>query len=203
MTKELIFAIASTPFQIYFKRFGYIGLYLWFITIDQIIPIPEEITLIIIGYLSSQGFINPFLAGAFSIAGFVTIDVIYFLLTKSGNKLIQKIKGNTRSPKVNKYKEKLKEHTFKTLLVLCFIPRMRLLGPIYVSLLKIPLKKFVLYDALSLSVFTSVYISLGVVFHTSLSGLISQTNSVGNIIFISAMVLMAVLTVIIIRKMRG
>ncbi|HXB13395.1 MAG TPA: VTT domain-containing protein [Bacteroidia bacterium] len=202
MTRELIYVIVSTQLQTYFKQFGYLGIYIWFITVDQIIPIPEEITLIIVGYLASHGYINPFLAGGFSIAAFITVDVVYFLLTKSGNKLIQKITGKTKSPKVNKYRERLKNHTFKTLLILCFIPRMRLLGPVYVALLKIPLPKFLLYDALSLCAFTTVYISLGFVFHESLSTLVTKTNSVTDIIFGSAMVLMAVFTVVIIRKLR-
>jgi membrane protein DedA with SNARE-associated domain len=203
MNKYLIYVIIANNFQYYFKHLGYFGIYVWFITVDQIIPIPEEITLIIIGYLSSKGYIDPFLAGGCSIAAFLTVDTVYFYLTKSGNKLIKKITGKKTSHKTNVYKEKLKKHTFKTLMVLCFIPRMRLMGPVFVALLKIPFKKFLLYDAISLCIFTIIYISLGFIFHKSLSSLLLQTKSLTDIIFISAMVLMTILTVVIIRKMRS
>ncbi len=87
MCNDLLLISASTPFQDYFTHYGYIGIYVWFITVDQIAPIPEEITLIIIGYFASQGLINPVFSGVFSIAAFLTVDAVYFYLTKSGNKL--------------------------------------------------------------------------------------------------------------------
>ena len=200
MNKEFI--LLSSQFQDYFSKFGYIGIYLWFITVDQIVPIPEEITLIVIGYLSSQGLISPILAGIFSIAAFITVDTVYFQLTLSGNKLIKKITSNNKSGTTNKYKEALKNHTFKTLLILSFIPRMRLFGPVFIALLKIPYKRFLLYDITTLTLFTSIYISLGIFFHKSLSSLISETQSLTNIIFFAAMAVMIILTVIIIKKFR-
>ena len=200
MNKEFI--LLSSQLQGYFSKFGYIGVYIWFITVDQIVPIPEEITLIVIGYLSSQGLISPILAGIFSIAAFITVDTVYFQLTLSGNKLIQKITSKTQGNKTNKYKEQLKNHTFKTLLILSFIPRMRLFGPVFVALLKIPYKRFLLYDIASLALFTSIYIALGVLFHKSLSSLISKTQSLTNIIFFSAIGVMVVLTVVMIKKFR-
>jgi membrane protein DedA with SNARE-associated domain len=202
MNKELLSILLLNQLQDYFKRFGYFGVYLWFITIDQVVPIPEEITLIIIGYFASQGYIAPVLAGIFSVAAFLTVDIVYFQLTKSGNKLIKKFTGKAKSPKANAYKEKLKKHTFKTLVILCFIPRMRLLGPVFVALLKLPFKRFLLYDSIGLCIFTSAYISIGLLFHTSLSTLLSKTQSLTNIIFIAAMILMTIFTIVIIRKMR-
>ncbi len=200
MNKEFI--LLSSQLQDYFSKFGYIGVYVWFITVDQIVPVPEEITLIVIGYLSSQGFISPILAGIFSIAAFITVDTAYFMLTLSGNKLIKKVTSKANSNKVNKYKTKLKNHTFKTLLILSFIPRMRLFGPVFVALLKIPYRKFILYDITSLALFTSVYISLGIFFHKSLSSVISKTQSLTNIIFFAAIGVMVVLTVVMVKKFR-
>jgi membrane protein DedA with SNARE-associated domain len=203
MSKELLSVLIAHQLQDYFQKFGYIGVYVWFITVDQIVPVPEEITLIIIGYFASLGNISPLLAGTFAIAAFLTVDIVYFQLTRSGNKLIKKITGKSNSTKTNAYKEKLKNHTFKTLVVLCFIPRMRLLGPVFVALLKIPFLRFIFYDTCGLCLFTTVYISLGYVFHKSLSSVISKTQSLTNIIFIASMVIMAGLTIFFIRKMRG
>ena len=193
--------LLASQFQDYFSRFGYLGIFIWFITIDQIIPIPEEITLIAIGYLAMQGNISPVMAGLFAIAGFITVDLVYFYLTKTGNKLIYKLAKKQESPIEKKYKNKLKNHTFKTLLILCFIPRMRLLGPVFVALSKLPFKRFILYDVISLSLFTTIYISLGMIFSKSLSSLISVSNGIGNIIFIAALIVMSVLTFIIIKKL--
>src|SRR5438132_14170708 len=114
-----LFILLFRDLQDYFSSYGYIGIYVWYVTIDQIGPIPEEVSLIVIGYFSAQGVLNPVLAGLFAIGGFVTIDTIYFYLTKSGNKLIKKLRHKSTGQKSNAIKQKLKKHTLKTLIVLC------------------------------------------------------------------------------------
>jgi len=200
---NLLLIFLSKSIQEAFKQFGYLGIFVWFITVDQIAPVPEEITLIIIGYFVSHGLLNPVLAGLFAVAAFLTVDSVYFYLTKTGNSFIKKFTKKTESHFVLSYKKKLKGHLFKTLLILCFIPRMRLLAPVYVALLKIPYKRFILFDALSLGIFTAVYISLGIIFHSSLAPLISKAKTTGHIIFISAMVVMTFLTIFFIRKLKS
>jgi membrane protein DedA with SNARE-associated domain len=59
-------------------------------------------------------------------------------------------------------------------------------------LAELPYRKFIFYSLGSLAVFTAIYISLGFVFHGSISSLIEKTGSVGRIIFIVGM---AVLTI--------
>jgi len=201
MYQDFALILASQDFQDYFSRFGYIGIYIWYVTIDQIGPIPEEVSLIVIGYFASQGVLNPFLAGLFSIAAFITVDTVYFYLTKSGNKLIKKLRNKSTGTKANAIKQKLKKHTLKTLIVLCFIPRMRLLAPVFVSLMKFPYGKFLLFDVIGLGIFTTVYVSLGIIFHRSLSSLVDQAKTIGTIVFIVAMVIMTVLSIIIVRRM--
>jgi membrane protein DedA with SNARE-associated domain len=202
MTLDQIFLIASDTVQSYIRQFGYLGIYFWFITVDQLTPLPEEITLLAIGYLAYEGYLNPFGAGVFSLAAFLTIDIIYFYLTRSGNKLVQKIRKKEQNARVQKFTGKLKDHTLKTLIILCFIPRMRLLGPVFVALQKIPFKKFILYDAIGLSIFTAIYISLGMLFHKSISSFVKETEIMGHIIFIAALIFMTIASIIVIRRFK-
>src|SRR5882724_7165480 len=89
------FTLLNSPqFSPFIQHFGYIGIYLWFISFDQITPFPEEISLLIVGYLSALGVFNPILAGACSLLGFFTIDTVYFFLSKKGSAFIRtKTKG--------------------------------------------------------------------------------------------------------------
>jgi membrane-associated protein len=200
---NLSFIILADQIGQYVSRFGYAGIYLWFITIDQIGPIPEEVTLIVIGYLSAQGVINPVFAGLSAIAGFITIDIIYFYLTKTGSKLVKKLTHNAKSSKGSEYEKKLKNNMLTTLLVISFIPRVRLLAPVFVALAKQPFRKFLFYSAISLSLFTAVYILLGIFFHSRLSALLEKAQTTGHIIFIAAMVLISAgFTVFAIRKFK-
>jgi membrane protein DedA with SNARE-associated domain len=202
--EQLLYILLDDNFQTYFNRYGYIGIYIFFVTIDQIAPIPEEISLIVIGYFAAHGVINPFIAGGMSIAAFFTIDTIYYYLTKTGNKLAKKMSTSARSKKMAGYKKKMREHTFKTILILSFIPRMRLLTPVFVALSELPYRKFIFYSIGSLAVFTAIYISLGFIFHGSINSLIEKTSSAGRIIFIAGMVLMTVgVSFLVWRKLKS
>jgi membrane protein DedA with SNARE-associated domain len=198
---QILLIILAHDFQYYFHHFGYIGIYTFFITVDQIAPIPEEITLIVIGYFASQGVLNPFLAGLFSLAAFLTIDIIYFYLTKNGSKFIKKLtKKSADSGTASRYENQLKKNLPKTLLVLSFIPRVRLLSPIFVALAGLPFKRFIIYNSLGLALFSTIYISLGIIFHASLGTLMAKMGAYQHIIFIGFVIIMVGLSIWIAKK---
>lgn len=200
----LLLLILSHDFQYYFGRFGYFGIYFFFTTIDQVAPIPEEITLIIIGYFAAQGFLSPVYAGLFSLAAFLTIDIIYFFLTKTGNKLVKKlVKKSSDNPVLKHYKKKLKEHLFKTLFILSFIPRVRLLSPVFAALSDAPFKKFIFYNSMAQAFFIAIYISIGLIFHKSLSSVLEKLGTYRHVAFIGFVVIMVVLSIIITKKLAG
>jgi membrane protein DedA with SNARE-associated domain len=88
----------------------------------------------------------------------------------------------------------------QTIFTLCFIPRMRLWVPALAGLMHLSFKKFLAWDAFSLSVFVTIYISLGVIFHQSLQHLIKKFEAAQHIVFISTMVLGAGLIFFVMRK---
>src|SRR6266498_4214264 len=90
MYASFFILLDSPQFSPFIQHFGYIGIYLWFISFDQITPFPEEISLLIVGYLSALGVFNPILAASCSLLGFFTIDTVYFFLFKKGSKWIKK-----------------------------------------------------------------------------------------------------------------
>ena len=198
------FYLLSTPgLEEYFSRYGYVGIYVWYVTIDQIGPIPEEITLIAIGYFTAMGMINPILAGLCAVAAFLTIDVIYFHLAKSGNKLFKKFKKRAEGPKLKAYKTRLRTHMLKTLFAISFIPRLRLFVPVLVALAELKFKKFIIYSAISLSLFSAIYIVIGILFHRYFHSFISNMSGTAHLILLIASVLgMIILTIVFIKKFK-
>jgi membrane protein DedA with SNARE-associated domain len=196
----LIFILLKTQqFSTFIGRFGYIGIVIWFVTFDQLAPLPEEISLLILGYLSAKGIFYPILAGIASLIPFLIIDSIYFFLAKKGNAFIKKkLKGFAST--MNPYKQKLQTNFPKTMFILCFIPRMRLFTPVLAASLKVPYKKFLLFDALTLCFFISVYLSLGYLFHESLSSVIQKTKGLQNIIFFGFTFVVAVLMIFMVLQ---
>ena len=163
--------LSADGFSHYISDFGYLGILLFFLTVDQLSPIPEEISLIGIGYLSYMGVFNPFLAVLFAFIGLQLVDIIYYWLARRGSRVIMKLTKLNENSILIRYTEKLKTHLGITLMVLCFIPRLRIIGPITVGMLKIKFLKFLVMDAPSLLAFTTIYIFLGLFLHNELNAL--------------------------------
>ncbi|MGZ4037373.1 MAG: DedA family protein, partial [Bacteroidia bacterium] len=125
-----------------------------------------------------------------------------YFLSRSGSKFVQK-RVKKRHGFIEKYKEKLRTNMGKTVLTLCFIPRMRYWCPILIGSMSLPLKRFMLFDAIGLVVFCALYVSLGLVFHASLQSLLKKVQGSQNIIFFGSVVVFAIIiTVIMIRRKR-
>ena len=195
----LVIVNSTSAFSDFATRLGYAGIFLWFISFDQFTPVPEEITLLTIGYLSAIGIFNPVLAGAVALIAFLAVDTGYYFLSRSGNSFFRKIYKKVNPSRMNKFREKLKLHLPRTLIFLCFIPRMRTFGPIAAGMTNIPFRKFLLYDAIGLIIFTGIYIFVGAVFHSSLKQL-SEITNFRHIIFLSAMVVLGAVILIFLPR---
>jgi membrane protein DedA with SNARE-associated domain len=197
-----LFTLLDSPqFSPFIQHYGYIGIYLWFISFDQITPFPEEISLLIVGYLSAIGIFNPVLAGACCLLGFFTIDTIYFVLSKKGSSWIRK-KTKGLSKLMQRYREKIKHQSLKAFFILCFIPRMRLFAPILAGSSGYSFKRFFVLNGTALLVFSTLYVSLGFVFYKSLAGLISKVNGVQNIIFFGGIAIVAAVIIVFVVRRR-
>jgi membrane protein DedA with SNARE-associated domain len=201
MNVSLLYLLDTPGFTNFIERFGYIGIFLWFISFDQLTPLPEEISLLLIGYLCAHQIFNPILAGLFSLLGFLTIDIIYFMLSKKGSSFIKK-KTKGSSSLMAKYRTLLQEHTVKGFFILCFIPRMRLFAPVLAGSMKFTLKKFLLLDGLALIIHTTIFLWLGFFFNKSLSAMEAKVKGLQDIIFFSSIGLAAVFIMFFVIRRR-
>lgn len=199
MTWPFLFILKTPGFTSFVSRFGYAGIFLWFISFDQLTPIPEEVSLLTIGYLAAHKIFNPVLAGIFCLAGFVVVDTAYYFLSRKGSSFIKK-KSKRSSAFIRSYKDKLKNNTPKAIMALCFIPRMRMFAPILAGSMRISLKRFLLFDSIALMAFTTVYLSLGFIFHNSLAVVIQKTKGLQHIIFFAAVVVLAIIIIVLNRR---
>jgi membrane protein DedA with SNARE-associated domain len=195
----LLLLLKTPGFTHFAHRLGYVGIIIWFITFDQLTPIPEEISLLIVGYLSAHNIFNPILAGICCLAGFVVVDTAYFFLSKKGSSfIIKRIKMS--SSLTDSFKDKLKHNMFSAVLVLCFIPRMRMFAPILAGSMKLSFRRFLLFDSMALTAFTAIYLLIGILFNKSLGAVIEKTKWLEDFVFFAAVVLLTVLLVVWMRK---
>ena len=197
--QHLLFLLKAAGFSAFVARFGYLGILLWFLTFDQFTPIPEEVSLLIVGYLSAHQVFHPIIAGVFCMVAFITVDTSYFFLSKKGSCWIKK-KTKSSSPVIRSFKSKLKKNTAKAILILCFIPRMRMFAPILAGSMKLSLKRFLLFDSMALALFTAIYLLLGFIFNRSLQKIIKQAKGLQNIIFFAALLIITLVIILFIRS---
>ena len=82
---------------------SYLGIFIWFLFLDQLTPIPEEVTLLSIGYIAERHLINPYFAGLAAFLGVTIIDTVFYWLADSGNKIINRFKNNISEKLQKKY----------------------------------------------------------------------------------------------------
>ena len=157
LAQQFSYILKTPDFFQFVARFGYIGILVWFLTFDQLTPIPEEVSLLIVGYLSAHEVFNPVIAGIFCLSGFLIVDTVYFFLSKKGSSWIKK-KTKGSSSFMESYKNKLKTNTPRAILILCFIPRMRMFAPIWAGSMKFPSKFFFVRSNCAGSFYSRLYI---------------------------------------------
>ena len=71
----------------YIYHLSWFGIFLWFAFLEQLTPIPEEISLMTLGYISLITSLNPLISGAVALAGLLTADNLLYYFSMKGNKL--------------------------------------------------------------------------------------------------------------------
>lgn len=179
---------------------SYLGIFIWFLFLDQLTPIPEEVTLLSIGYIAQHHLINPYFAGLAAFLGLTIIDNVFYWLAYSGNKLINRLKNSISEKLQEKYLKGLKEHHVRTLLLLSFIPKVRFFSPIFAGIFRVKWQTFFIVNGVGTIIFIIVYIAVGMLFHSSLEYLMKEVELLRHSIFI---VFMVVITVVIFFKFRS
>lgn len=190
----------NIDFSTFIQTYGFIGVFIWYVTFDQLIPIPNEVTLLTIGFLAhGENFSVPLLAIIAAVSAFAVVDLIYYFLARSGKSVVHRRAGK-RSRFFERYSESVKNNLGHTLLVLTFIPRMRMLGPIVAGTAKVSFKKFLAYDLLCLSFFTVLYVLLGLFFHHTFDKIFDQVQAHSALLFIVVLSVAAIVLYLVEKR---
>tara|TARA_R110002167_G_scaffold43788_3_gene132133 strand:+ start:4016 stop:4606 length:591 start_codon:yes stop_codon:yes gene_type:complete len=184
----------------YVVHYSYLGIFIWFFLIDQLTPIPEELVLVTVGYLTHTADINPLFAGLAALLGLMVVDNIYFYLAYTGNKWTKKLQKKKRAEILKKFQDKLQKHQIRTLLIIAFIPKVRFFGPILAGLGKMHYRKFFIVNMCGSFTYVAIYLSLGIFFHNAMESLIKQVDIVRHSVFGIFILLMAVVISIMISR---
>jgi len=165
----------------YLQHLSYFGIFLLLALLDVLIPLPEEIILILVGYTVYFGTLDPFLTILVTIAAFLAGDNTTFWLSRGGNRLIARWTTKSATPLIERYSQEMRSKAGITLLIMTFVPSIRFFAPIVAGSVRTPWRVFILYDLVAVGLYVSVYLLAGYFFHSQINGIIKEFEMLGHL----------------------
>lgn len=182
------------------QQYSYLGIFVWFALVQLIFPIPQEIALISIGYISTHIKINILISILASGIGILASDLLIYILSRSGSKLTNMLLSKFDKSFLNKIKGEVDHKTYVSLFVLLLLPEVRMVAPLLSGAMNISPKKFILVDLAANILLSSVYLLLGKFFYSTLKTLGGKYKEYEHWIFGGIMLLIMVGIILFVRK---
>ncbi len=179
----LIVFLSSVSYALIFFLFIFTGLGL---------PIPEELVLLVLGYLSAYDILTPVYALMTSFVAILVSDNLGYCIGRYNKKFIQRFISKQRFMLA---KEHMKQHGKKTLFLSRFICGLRVLFPIVAGSVGIPWKTFILIDLSAVLILIPTFFSLGYYFSTYIDSMGKFIVTLDRIVLALVLVLFVVLFV--------
>ncbi|MEQ8848663.1 DedA family protein [Botrimarina sp.] len=167
---------------------GYLGIVLFLAMCGCGIPIPEEVPLVMAGWLSSQGALQPWLAFISCLTGAVLGDSIMYAIGRHfGHGWLTKhpfVERFIDAEKEEKFEHAVRAHGFKVLLLTRFLVGVR--GPVYYAAgaAKVPYLRFLLWDLISATLVVGVVFGLAYRFGRGIAELVGKAEEVATAVVI-------------------
>lgn len=171
---------------------SYIGLFVVGFLAQAVIPVPEEMVLIALGYVVSVGGLSWWIAIPVILAGVLVDDVVIFLLSYHGNKAVRFTYEKIFSHIVPMDEPFIRRHIKTIIVVSRFVIQLRFLGPFFAGYIKTPLRTFIAYDFVAAIIYSLIYIALGAFFSNKLELIIGGINQAKNIVWIVVGILLII-----------
>jgi membrane protein DedA with SNARE-associated domain len=197
-------------FQNQFREFGFIlnsirggsyaGIFLFSMFVSYVIPLPEVVLLLLIGFLAKTAGFDLATATLVSIIGVIIGDNVLYRLSFFGNKYVERFNQKMRANKLIQYEHLVADNIGKTIFFLRFVTGVRFFGPVISGTLGVRWRKFFLYNSLATALHGAIFILLGFYAHKKIIPLIVEVEIVKNILLFSSVFIVAILLRIFSKK---
>lgn len=176
------------------EHFSYLAIFLFALFSGYFIPIPEEIILIITGYMAWSHIIQLTPAIFVAISAFVIGDNILYRLTLKHNKHVNRLIHEVLSIKfISRRRAFLEKHIGATIFVSRFIPFLRFIGPVFAGYTKASEKTFMLFNTLAIVIYAPFVIWVGYFFNEYLNQIMLEVAKIKHVLFILVLVIVGLL----------
>ncbi len=183
-----------------FEQLSYLGLFLAIAASGHIVPLPEDISLIIAGYITSLGYVQLWPMIVVSIIAPFVADTAFYIIAKKGTKLALMFERHIANNIFDYMKKKMQENTFRTMFLMRFVSGLRFASPLVAGYVGVPWKRFLTYNFISACVYGPFFLLVGYIFHQKIFSLVSATNTYKHVAFAVIIVVLVVAIGKVIRK---
>ena len=145
--------------------YTYLGIAFYYIIFDFISPISDEFSLIIIAWLSHNGLMNVLGGSLMAFLALYIRNVVIFYFSHRRTKWVDAL--TVKYPVfMSNYQREMSVNLVKTILILTFIPKVRILVPVLAGFGQVSKKRYFIVQAGAMALFIGIYYPLGVFFYS-------------------------------------
>lgn len=163
---------------------SYGGVFVISLLSNVVIPVPEEVALLALGYGARATHLSLALLIPIVMAGLLASDLILYYLSRRGNRLVTGFYNRIFKNRLTERRQWLEDNVKKVIFFSRFLVQLRFLGPFFAGQTKVSLKTFLLYELAALVIYVPIVVCVGWFFHNSILNIISGINVVRNIVLI-------------------
>lgn len=168
----------------------YGGLFMLALAANIIIPVPEEVLLLIAGYFTGVGIFKYLYVCFIFILGMFLSDIVLFYLARRGSNLINGLKKKIKNKYLARDEDFVKNHVKKIIFVSRFLVYIRFIGPVLSGSVKTKWSTFLFYNFIALCIYVPLVLFLGSYFHENISRIISGVARGKNYILLAFVIIL-------------
>jgi membrane protein DedA with SNARE-associated domain len=190
---------------------SYIGILGISLVANILIVLPEEAVLLGLGYVARAGEAKIFYVIPIVMLGLLTSDLILYTLSRRGSKFVQSLYDRLFSKRLAFFSKRLdgqqrwmEVHIEKVIFYSRFLMQLRFLGPFMAGQLKVPVRKFLVYELAALIIYVPALLWIGWYFRSRVERVIGNIEQAHKVllIFIIFIILLPILQTILRRVFR-
>lgn len=174
----------------------YGGMFILALISNMVVPVPEEIILIVVGYFVAKGHFHFLYSYGIFVAGMFFSDTVLYYMAKRGSRITKRLQRKIENHRHLKDEGFVKRHIKKIIVISRFLMYLRWIGPVLSGITHVPYKKFAFYNLLALLLYVPLILFLGFYFENYIDKIISDVNRIRNIF----MMVVSIFILIIIAK---
>ncbi len=164
---------------------SYVGIFVVAMLSNVVIPVPEEVVLLAFGYLAGTGKLNVFILVPLIMAGLLVSDIAMYVLARRGNRIITFFYNKFFAKRLKTKQAWIETHIYKVIFFSRFLMQLRFLGPFMAGHLKVPFKKFLMYELAAIVIYVPLLVWLGAYFRNRVEDIVSGVGKAHNLILIA------------------